>query len=161
MTPTQNVPEDRIQIGQLRMDWMGGSGCIPIQNLWARLPALVHWDQGRLANNRCWKPHGKGLVVALKGVSDRQKTWLALISGLLSLNCQSRWVLLVRFKRLNSVRAWEQEVNLGQIHELFETGAKWLYALHQTALIQKNAWFQRCGATRWSWSWSHLRQLDY
>ncbi|MGS5617389.1 ribosome maturation factor RimM, partial [Acinetobacter baumannii] len=78
MTPTQNVPEDRIQIGQLRSAYgLNGwlwvySNTEPMSNMFDYLPWYIETKAGwQIVDVKRWKPHGKGLVVALKGVSDR------------------------------------------------------------------------------------------
>ena len=78
MTPTQNVPEDRIQIGQLRSAYgLNGwlwvySNTEPMSNIFDYLPWYIETKAGwQVADVKRWKPHGKGLVVSLKGVSDR------------------------------------------------------------------------------------------
>ena len=78
MTPTQNVPEDRIQIGQLRSAYgLNGwlwvySNTDPMSNIFDYLPWYIETKAGwQIVDVKRWKPHGKGLVVSLKGVSDR------------------------------------------------------------------------------------------
>ena len=78
MTPTQNVPEDRIQIGQLRSAYgLNGwlwvySNTEPMSNIFDYLPWYIETKAGwQIVDVKRWKPHGKGLVVSLKGVSDR------------------------------------------------------------------------------------------
>jgi 16S rRNA processing protein RimM len=100
------VPEDRIQIGQLRSAYgLNGwlwvySNTEPMSNMFDYLPWYIETKAGwQTIDVKRWKPHGKGLVVALKGVNDRteQKTWLVQISGLQNRNSKSRCrrVLLV------------------------------------------------------------------
>ncbi len=117
MTPTQNVPEDRIQIGQLRSAYgLNGwlwvySNTEPMSNIFDYLPWYIETKAGwQMVDVKRWKPHGKGLVVSLKGVSDRtgadelgRRKYLDFKSATAS--TRRGRVLLVRFKRLNSVRS--------------------------------------------------------
>jgi 16S rRNA processing protein RimM len=77
-----------------------------------------------------WKPHGKGLVVALKGVNDRTgaenlvgaNIWIAK-SQLPKADVDEYYWSDLKGLTVLGLDDEEQEVNLGQIYELFETGA--------------------------------------
>ena len=90
MTPTQNVPEDRIQIGQLRSAYgLNGwlwvySNTEPMSNMFDCLLGTLRPKAGwQTIDVKRWKPHGKGLGCCIKGVNDRtlQKTWLENITN--------------------------------------------------------------------------------
>ena len=126
MTPTQNVPEDRIQIGQLRSAYgLNGwlwvySNTEPMSNIFDYLPWYIETKAGwQTIDVKRWKPHGKGLVVALKGVNDR--------TGAENLVGANIWIAVL------GLDDEEQEVNLGQIFELFETGANDVMVVKATA----------------------------
>ena len=146
MTPTQNVPEDRIQIGQLRSAYgLNGwlwiySNTEPMSNIFDYLPWYIETKAGwQSVDVKRWKPHGKGLVVSLKGVSDRTAA-----DGLVGTNV---WISKTQLPKAGMDEFYwsdlkgltvlglddaEQEVNLGKIHEMFETGANDVMVVHAT-----------------------------
>ena len=87
-----------------------------------------------------WKPHGKGLVVALKGVSDRTgaeslvgaNIWIAK-SQLPKADVDEYYWSDLKGLTVLGLSEDEQEVNLGQIYELFETGANDVMVVKATA----------------------------
>ncbi|GJC32579.1 ribosome maturation factor RimM [Acinetobacter sp. KAM398] len=147
MTPTQNVPEDRIQIGQLRSAYgLNGwlwvySNTEPMSNIFDYLPWYIETKAGwQMVDVKRWKPHGKGLVVSLKGVSDR--------TGADELVGANIWISKAQLPQPGVDEYYwsdlkgltvlgldddEKEVNLGQIHELFETGANDVMVVRATA----------------------------
>ncbi|MEB5476674.1 ribosome maturation factor RimM [Acinetobacter pollinis] len=137
MKPTQNVPEDRIQIGQLRSAYgLNGwlwvySNTEPMSNIFDYLPWFIKTKTGwQTASVKRWKPHGKGLVVALKDVSDRTLAeslvgadiWISK-SQLPKADVDEYYWSDLKGLTVMSLNEEEQDVNLGQIYELFETGA--------------------------------------
>ena len=136
MTSTQNVPEDRIQIGQLRSAYgLNGwlwvySNTEPMSNMFDYLPWYIETKAGwQTIDVKRWKPHGKGLVVALKGVSDRTgaeslvgaNIWIAK-SQLPKADVDEYYWSDLKGLTVLGLDEEEQEVNLGKIHELFEQG---------------------------------------
>ena len=76
MTPTQNVPEDRIQIGQLRSAYgLNGwlwvySNTESMSNISDYFPWYIKTKAGwPIIAVKPWKPHGKGLFGSLTDVS--------------------------------------------------------------------------------------------
>ncbi|WP_411689806.1 ribosome maturation factor RimM [Acinetobacter pseudolwoffii] len=147
MTPTQNVPEDRIQIGQLRSAYgLNGwlwvySNTEPMSNIFDYLPWYIETKAGwQIADVKRWKPHGKGLVVSLKGVSDRTgadqlvgtNVWIAK-SQLPQAGVDEYYWSDLKGLTVLGLNDEDQEVNLGQIFELFETGANDVMVVRATA----------------------------
>ena len=87
-----------------------------------------------------WKPHGKGLVVVLKGVNDRTgaenlvgaNIWIAK-SQLPKADVDEYYWSDLKGLTVLGLGDDEQEVNLGQIFELFETGANDVMVVKATA----------------------------
>lgn len=146
MTSTQNVPEDRIQIGQLRSAYgLNGwlwvySNTEPMSNMFDYLPWYIETKAGwQTIDVKRWKTHGKGLVVALKGVSDRTgaeslvgaNIWIAK-SQLPKADVDEYYWSDLKGLTVLGLDEEEQEVNLGKIHELFETGANDVMVVHAT-----------------------------
>lgn len=146
MQAMPNVPEDRIEIGQLRSAYgLNGwlwvySNTEPMTNIFDYLPWYIqHKDGWQLADVKRWKPHGKGLVVALKGVSDRTaadqlvgaRIWIAK-SQLPQAGMDEYYWSDLKGLTVLGLSEDEQEINLGQIHELFETGANDVMVVHAT-----------------------------
>ena len=67
MTSTQNVPEDRIQIGQLRSAYglNGGSGCIqiPMSNMFDYLPGTLRPRPVETIDVKRWKHMAKAWLL--------------------------------------------------------------------------------------------------
>ena len=137
MAISTNVPEDRLQIGQLRSAYgLNGwlwvySNTEPMTNMFDYLPWYIETKAGwQSIDVKRWKPHGKGLVVALKGVDDRTGAdnlvgatiWIAK-SQLPKADVDEYYWSDLKGLTVLGLTAEEQEVNLGQIFELFETGA--------------------------------------
>ncbi|TXJ03326.1 MAG: ribosome maturation factor RimM [Acinetobacter sp.] len=137
MAISTNVPEDRLQIGQLRSAYgLNGwlwvySNTEPMTNMFDYLPWYIETNAGwQSIDVKRWKPHGKGLVVALKGVDDRTAAdnlvgatiWIAK-SQLPKADVDEYYWSDLKGLTVLGLNAEEQEVNLGQIFELFETGA--------------------------------------
>ncbi len=135
MTSTQNVPEDRIQIGQLRSAY-GLNGWLWVYSNTEPMSNKAGWQT---IDVKRWKPHGKGLVVALKGVSDRTgaeslvgaNIWIAK-SQLPKADVDEYYWSDLKGLTVLGLDEEEQEVNLGKIHELFETGANDVMVVHAT-----------------------------
>lgn len=133
----QEVPEDRIQIGQLRSAYgLNGwlwlySNTEPMSNVFDYLPWYVFTKAGwQTIDVKRWKPQGKGLVVSLKGVSDRTaaeqligaEIWIAKTQLPQAGIDEYYWSDLKGLTVVGLDEA-EQEIIFGTIHELFETGA--------------------------------------
>ena len=144
---TQQVPEDRIEIGQLRAAYgLNGwlwvySNTDPIRNIFDYLPWYIHSKAGwQTVDVKRWKPQGKGLVVALKGVSDRTaaeqlvgaEIWIAKSQLPQPAMDEYYWSDLKGLTVFAQDDA-EQDINLGVIHELFETGANDVMVVRATA----------------------------
>ncbi len=147
MTAIVTVPEDRIQIGELRSAYgLNGwlwvySNTDPMSNVFDYLPWYIQTKAGwQTADVKRWKTHGKGLVAALKGVSDRTAAdllvgatiWISK-SQLPKAGIDEYYWSDLKGLTVLGFNENEQEVNLGQIHELFETGANDVMVLHATA----------------------------
>lgn len=147
MTSTLNVTEDRIQIGQLRSAYgLNGwlwvySNTDPMTNVFDYLPWFIQTATGvwQPLEVKRWKAHGKGLVVALKGVQDRtaadalvgKDIWIDKTQLPKAGVDEYYWSDLKGLTVLG-LNEDEQEVNLGVIHELFETGANDVMVVHAT-----------------------------
>lgn len=131
------VPEDRIQIGQLRaaygiQGWLWiYSNTDPMTNLFNYLPWWIETSTGwQQIDVKRWRTQGKGLVVLLKDVADRNAAeqfsgatiWISKARLPAPALNEFYWADLVGLKVIGQDDAG-QAVNLGQIHELFETGA--------------------------------------
>lgn len=143
----QDVPENRIQIGQLRSPYgLNGwlwvySNTAPLSNMFDYLPWYIKTKAGwQTVDVKRWKTQGKGLVVALKGVSDRTaaeqlvgaEIWIAK-SQLPQAGIDEYYWSDLKGLTVMALQEDEQEVNLGKIHELFETGANEVMVVHATA----------------------------
>ena len=146
MTPTQNVPEDRIQIGQLRSPYgLNGwlwvySNTDPMSNMFDYLPWYVKTKTGwQTLGVKRWKTQGKGLVVALKEVPDRTaaeqlvgaEIWVSK-SQLPQAGMDEYYWSDLKGLTVVGFNADEQEAILGKIHGLFETGANDVMVVHAT-----------------------------
>ncbi len=145
-TTVQDVPEDRIQIGQLRTPY-GLNGWLwvfsktdPISNMFDYLPWYIQTKTGwQTVDVKRWKTQGKGLVVALKGVSDRTaaeqiigaEIWVSK-SQLPQAGMDEYYWNDLKGLTVLGLDDSENEVNLGKIHELFETGANDVMVVHAT-----------------------------
>lgn len=133
----QDVPEQRIQIGQLRSPYgLNGwlwvySNTDPMSNMFDYLPWYIQTKTGwQTLDVKRWKPQGKGLVVSLKGVSDRTaaeqlvgaEIWIAK-AQLPQAGIDEYYWSDLKGLQVMGFDDNENEVILGQIHELFETGA--------------------------------------
>lgn len=131
------LPTERIQIGQLRSPYgLNGwlwvySNTDPMTNLFDYLPWYIQTKAGwKTVQVKRWKPQGKGLVVAIKDVADRtaaeqlvgSEIWIAKSQLPQPDTDEYYWNDL---KGLIVIGHDEQQqpIVLGQIHELFETGA--------------------------------------
>lgn len=143
----QGVPEDRIEIGQLRSAYgLNGwlwvySNTDPMSNIFDYLPWFVQTKTGwQTIDVKRWKPQGKGLVVALKGVQDRTMAeqligatiWIGK-SQLPKAGVDEYYWTDLKGLTVIGLDDDENEVILGQIHELFETGANDVMVVHATA----------------------------
>lgn len=143
----QDVPENRIQIGQLRSPYgLNGwlwvySNTAPLSNMFDYLPWYIKTKAGwQTVDVKRWKTQGKGLVVALKGVIDRTaaeqlvgaEIWIAK-SQLPQAGIDEYYWSDLKGLTVIALQEDEQEVNLGKIHELFETGANEVMVVHATA----------------------------
>lgn len=143
----QQVPADRIEIGQLRSPYgLNGwlwvySNTDPISNMFDYLPWYIHSKAGwQTVDVKRWKTQGKGLVVALKGVNDRTaaeqlvgaQIWIAKSQLPQAAMDEYYWSDL-KGLTVYGLDASEQEVILGVIHELFETGANDVMVVRATA----------------------------
>ena len=141
-----DVPEDRIQIGQLRSPYgLNGwlwvySNTDPMSNMFDYLPWYVKTKTGwQTLGVKRWKPQGKGLVVALKDVIDRTaaeqlvgaEIWIAK-SQLPQAGIDEYYWTDLKGLTVVGFNDDEQEVILGKIHELFETGANDVMVVHAT-----------------------------
>ena len=147
MNTTLQPPADRIQIGQLRAAY-GIQGWLwvyshtdPMANLFNYLPWWIETSTGwKTLDVKRWRTQGKGLVVSLKDVSDRNAA--EQLSGVNIWISKSQlpkpgldefyWADLVGLTVLGTDDAGER-VNLGQIAELFETGANDVMVVRATA----------------------------
>lgn len=143
----QNVPEDRIQIGQLRSPYgLNGwlwvySNTDPMTNLFDYLPWYIHTKAGwQTVDVKRWKTQGKGLVVTLKEVADRTAAeqlvgadiWIAK-SQLPQAGIDEYYWSDLKGLTVIGLDESESEINLGKIHELFETGANDVMVVRATA----------------------------
>lgn len=147
MIQSDTVPENRIKIGQLRSAYgLNGwlwvySNTEPMTNMFDYLPWWVETKNGwqQLSVKR-WKPHGKGLVVSLKGVSDRTAAeqliganiWIAK-SQLPKADVDEYYWSDLKGLTVLGFDDSGQEAILGRIHEMFETGANDVMLVHATA----------------------------
>lgn len=143
----QDVPEDRIQIGQLRSPYgLNGwlwvySNTDPMSNMFDYLPWYIKTKAGwQSIDVKRWKPQGKGLVVALKGVNDRTASeqlvgaeiWIAK-TQLPQAGIDEYYWSDLKGLTVMGLDDSEYEVILGKIHELFETGANDVMVVRATA----------------------------
>lgn len=147
MNTVDHVPEDRIQIGQLRAAY-GLNGWLwvyshtePMSNMFDYLPWWIETKSGwQMVTVKRWKAHGKGLVVALKGVQDRTAAeqlvgatiWISK-TQLPKTELNEYYWSDLKGLTVFGVDEHNQSVNLGRIHELFETGANDVMLVHATA----------------------------
>lgn len=147
MNTVNHVPEDRIQIGQLRAAY-GLNGWLwvyshtePMSNMFDYLPWWIETKSGwQKVTVKRWKAHGKGLVVALKGVQDRTAAeqlvgatiWISK-TQLPKTELNEYYWSDLKGLTVFGVDEHNQAVNLGRIHELFETGANDVMLVHATA----------------------------
>ncbi|MFB2577837.1 MULTISPECIES: ribosome maturation factor RimM [unclassified Acinetobacter] len=141
------LPQDRIQIGQLRSPYgLNGwfwvySNTDPMTNLFDYLPWYIQTKNGwTQVSVKRWKPQGKGLVVALKDVADRtvaeqlvgSEIWISKSQLPQAASDEYYWNDL---KGLTVIGhdSNEENVILGKIHELFETGANDVMVVRPTA----------------------------
>lgn len=148
MSAIENVPEDRILIGQLRSAY-GLNGWLwvysktePMSNMFDYLPWWLETKSGwQMATVKRWKPHGKGLVVAIKGVDNRTMAdalvganiWIAKTQLPKAGIDEYYWSDLKGLTVIGFDEETEQEAILGRIHEMFETGANDVMLVHATA----------------------------
>lgn len=147
MQPAAQVPEDRLLIGQLRAPYgLNGwlwvySNTDPIANIFDYLPWYIQTRSGwHTVTVKRWKPQGKGLVVALKDVIDRtaaeqlvgSEIWIDRAQLPRAGQDEFYWSDLKGLTVMGQDEAG-QPVNLGQIHELFETGANDVMVVRPTA----------------------------
>lgn len=143
----QSVPEDRIQIGQLRSAYgLNGwlwvySNTEPLSNIFDYQPWFIKTKVGwQSIDVKRWKPQGKGLVVALKGVVDRTaaeqligaEIWIAK-SQLPQAGMDEYYWSDLKGLTVIGLDEIGQEVILGKIYELFETGANDVMVVRATA----------------------------
>lgn len=147
MNTVDHVPEDRIQIGQLRAAY-GLNGWLwvyshtePMSNMFDYLPWWIETKSGwQMVTVKRWKAHGKGLVVALKGVQDRTAAeqlvgatiWISK-TQLPKTELNEYYWSDLKGLTVFGVDEHNRSVNLGRIHELFETGANDVMLVHATA----------------------------
>ena len=140
-------PEDLIEVGQLRAAY-GIQGWLwvyshtdPMQNLFNYLPWWVHTAAGwQTIDVKRWRTQGKGLVVLLKDIADRNdaekltgmKIWMSKAQLPKAGLDEFYWADLVGLTVLGTDDAGQQ-VNLGKISELFETGANDVMVVRATA----------------------------
>lgn len=140
-------PEDLIEVGQLRAAY-GIQGWLwvyshtdPMQNLFNYLPWWVHTAAGwQTIDVKRWRTQGKGLVVLLKDIADRNdaekltgmKIWMSKAQLPKAGLDEFYWADLVGLTVLGTDDTGQQ-VNLGKISELFETGANDVMVVRATA----------------------------
>lgn len=147
MSQLEQVPDNRIQIGQLRSAYgLNGwlwvySNTEPMSNMFDYLPWWLETKTGwQMVTVKRWKPHGKGLVVALKGVQGRTSAeqlvganiWIAK-SQLPKAGVDEYYWSDLKGLTVIGLGEDDQEVILGRIHEMFETGANDVMLVHATA----------------------------
>ncbi|RYY79636.1 MAG: ribosome maturation factor RimM [Moraxellaceae bacterium] len=140
-------PADRIQIGQFRaaygiQGWLWVySNTDPMANLFNYLPWWIETATGwKTVDVKRWRTQGKGLVVSLKDMTDRNAAeQLSGVNIWISKSQLSKagldefyWADLVGLTVLGLNESGES-VNLGQISELFETGANDVMVVRATA----------------------------
>lgn len=147
MNPSLQVPADLIQIGQLRAAY-GIAGWLwvysntdPMVNLFNYLPWWVKTPDGwKTITVKRWRTQGKGLVVLLKNIADRNAAeqlsgvdlWISKSQLPKAGLDEFYWSELVGLTVLGLDEAG-QTVNLGKITELFETGANDVMVVRATA----------------------------
>lgn len=147
MNPSLQVPADLIQIGQLRAAY-GIAGWLwvysntdPMANLFNYLPWWVKTPDGwKTITVKRWRTQGKGLVVLLKDIADRNAAeqlsgvdlWISKAQLPKAGLDEFYWSELVGLTVLGLDEAG-QPVNLGKITELFETGANDVMVVRATA----------------------------
>ncbi len=144
----QDVPEDRIQIGQLRSPYgLNGwlwvySNTDPLSNMFDYLPWYLNTKTGwQTIDVKRWKSQGKGLVVALKGVDNRTlaeqlvgaEIWIAKSQLPQAGMDEYYWSDLKGLTVVAINESDENEIILGKIHELFETGANDVMVVRATS----------------------------
>lgn len=144
----QDVHEDRIQIGQLRSPYgLNGwlwvySNTDPLSNMFDYLPWYLNTKMGwKTIDVKRWKPQGKGLVVALKGVDNRTlaeqlvgaEIWIAKSQLPQAGMDEYYWSDLKGLTVIAINQSDENEIVLGKIHELFETGANDVMVVRATS----------------------------
>lgn len=137
MSNMLHVPKDLIQIGQLRaaygiQGWLWVySNTDPMTNLFNYLPWWTKTSTGwQHVNVKRWRTQGKGLVVLLKDIADRTAAeqltgatiWISKAQLPAPALDEFYWADLVGLTVMGQDETG-QSVNLGQIAELFETGA--------------------------------------
>lgn len=146
MTSSPQPPINRIQIGQLRaayglQGWLWVySNTDPMTNLFSYLPWWVETSTGwQLMNVKRWKTQGKGLVVSLKEVPDRTAAEALMGATIWIDKSQLPQAGLDEFYwsdlaglTVFGVDEQGNPVNLGQIAELFETGANEVMVVRAT-----------------------------
>lgn len=147
MSDLENVPENRIQIGQLRSAYgLNGwlwvySNTEPMSNMFDYLPWWIETKSGwQKMTVKRWKAHGKGLVVSLKGVEDRTAAeqliganiWISK-SQLPKPDVDEYYWSDLKGLTVYGLDEAEQEVILGTIYDMFETGANDVMLVRATA----------------------------
>lgn len=148
MSQSEQLPQERIQIGQLRSAYgLNGwlwvySNTDPMSNMFDYLPWWLETKSGwQMVMVKRWKPHGKGLVVAIKGVDNRTMAdalvganiWIAKTQLPKAGIDEYYWSDLKGLTVVGFDEETEQEAILGRIHEMFETGANDVMLVHATA----------------------------
>ncbi len=151
--PDSAAPVDRIKVGELRAAY-GLQGWVwlysdtdPISNIFSYKPWWVETRNGlRQMKVKRWRTQGKGLVVSLEGILDRNAAdllmgatvWVDRQSLPVASENEYYWSDLVGLQ----VYAYEPSASesspvvpvlLGVIHELFETGANDVIVVYPAA----------------------------
>lgn len=150
--PDRVAPVDRIKVGELRAAY-GLQGWVwlysdtdPISNIFSYKPWWVETRNGlRQMKVKRWRAQGKGLVVSLEGILDRNAADL-LMGATIWVDRQSLpaaseneyyWSDLIGLQvygyEPSSSEGSTAPVLLGVIHELFETGANDVIVVYPAA----------------------------
>ena len=140
----QQVPEDRILVGQLRSAYgLNGwfwvySNTTPISNIFDYLPWYLQVEgDWYLVHVKRWKPQGKGIVASLKEFDDRTSAerligaeiWISK-SNLPALTEDEYYWNDLKGLTVMGYSASGEVIVLGHIHDLFETGANDVMIVH-------------------------------